>query len=258
MIKILTKVSVPSCKILAIELQSLIDDRVIVTTHSERIRENDLVFRYGNSDDANRINRDFGDSDLNSQEFIHLCSNKKQLSDILLEYNFYAPTFYRWVDKEYTYPVICRNTLSSFGGKGITVVNSEQEMSYLYDGNNWWTDFVKTAFELRVHVLGGKVKRIFKKEYDAVDDSDRESDYPIRNLSNGYHFSLKDNNLYPKVIDLFNRISQIEEIGNDNYYAADIGWDAVKKEYFIFEFNSAPGLNENTAKVYAEFLAERI
>jgi hypothetical protein len=47
-------------------------------------------------------------------------------------------------------------------------------------------------------------------------------------------------------------------VNYDNYYAADIGWDSNRKEYFIFEFNSAPGLNENTAKVYAEFLAERI
>jgi glutathione synthase/RimK-type ligase-like ATP-grasp enzyme len=248
MIKILTSTSLPSAKILALELQSLVNERVLVTTHPERIKVNTKMIRYGNSDFPSLA----GDIYLNSANFIQLCSNKRTLSNLLNEYGFFTPLFFPHFNRPESFPVIVRDSLSTFGGRGIHVCNNINEFN---QHNATWTPFIKTQFELRVHILGGEVKRIFKKEYDL---DEPESEYPIRNLSNGYHFSLKELEHYPKVIDLFSKISEVEEIGNENYYAADIGWDSNKKEYFIFEFNSAPGLNDNTAKVYAEFLAEKI
>jgi hypothetical protein len=42
------------------------------------------------------------------------------------------------------------------------------------------------------------------------------------------------------------------------FFALDLGWDNNKKEYLVFEANSAPGLNEHTADIYADFILNKI
>jgi glutathione synthase/RimK-type ligase-like ATP-grasp enzyme len=246
-VRILTNSSFPSAKLLSVELQGLINDKLFVTKHPERVRSSDKLIRYGNSESTESRN----ETGLNSSSFISLVANKGHLAKLLEENNFYAPKFFLHSHTPESYPVVVRETLSSFGGRGIHVC---QNINQFNSCTGVWTPFVHTAFELRVHVMGGEVKRIFKKEFEG----DGEDELPIRNLDRGYHFSLKENENYPKVVELFKKISNCMNIGKDCFFAGDIGWDSAKKEYFIFEFNSAPGLNENTARVYAEFLAERI
>ncbi|HOO68441.1 MAG TPA: hypothetical protein PLC53_03645, partial [Bacilli bacterium] len=105
--------------------------------------------------------------------------------------------------------------------------------------------------EYRVHVIDGKVVRLFKK---LKDDEVEEEDYPIRNLSKGYHFSLRDIRNNNKIEQLVSRLHPLLEGGI--FYGMDIGYIREQGDFFIFELNSACGLNDNTAIIYAEKFSE--
>jgi len=220
-------------------MKEISGQKIRLTTKPERLTKVDV--RYGNS---------FGKFDkdtlLNSPEFISCCSNKLAFSQLLLSNGFYTPEYHK-LKQDLEFPALIRETLTGSGGKGIILCKDLDEFN-----NNWvrgfWTKYITTAFELRVHVLNGNIARIFRK------DEREPSEFPIRNNAS-CHFSLKDVEKYPK---LSNLISNLNGLFNEKmmtgFYALDIGWDSNKKEYFIFEANSAPGLNEHTANLYAEFL----
>jgi glutathione synthase/RimK-type ligase-like ATP-grasp enzyme len=164
-------------------------------------------------------------------------------------HDIYSPV-YR-VDTPKAYPVIIRKTLTGQGGYGIVVCPDAETFAANWDDAYVWTPFIKTQFELRVHVLGGQVAKIFKKE--CVDAE--EGDLPIRNLDAGYHFAVKDAAIYPKVQAL---VDKVQAVLKGRFYTLDIGWDKETKQYFIFEANSGSGLNPQTAALYADYLVREL
>jgi glutathione synthase/RimK-type ligase-like ATP-grasp enzyme len=243
-IKILTsKSSIVSARLLKNELQNLVNHRVLLTQKAEKIFSSKFI-RYGNSDPVNVV-----DTQYNSANFIRLSSNKAAFSIKMMENNIYSPIYNKANPTDNDFPLLIRKTLTSYGGRGIVVCRNREEFN-----NNWnnayvWTKFIKTEFELRVHVIDGQVVRIFKKT-----PINEEQEYPIRNMDRGYHYSLRANEKYQKVIDLVNVLNPIL---NGKFFTLDIGWDSVKKKYLVFEINSGSGLNENTVKLYANFLAQK-
>jgi len=236
MIKVLSNTSFVSAKILAIQIRNL-GEECFSTRRPERISNRDYVIRYGSTALHEGIDT------LNSLEVIRTCSNKLNFSSMMREENIYSPVFNRGIPSQY--PVIVRTTLNSFGGRGMTLVERESDFHYT---NVYWTPYIETDFELRVHVLGGKIIRIFKKE---------DGNGYIRTANNGWHFSLKENNVYPKVNPVVQKICSIPMFSNC-FMALDFGWDSNAREYVVFEANSAPGLNEHTANLYAEYILNQI
>lgn len=237
-----SKYSLPSCRILRDAVKEKIGKRFPIYIN-EKLVKNPII-RFGNS---------FGDfekdTEYNSPEFIRLCSSKLNFSKILKENGFYVPSFNKG-SKDLIFPLLVRTSLFLSGGKGIILCENEDEFYQNYSDNYFWTPYVSTSFELRVHILGGNVIKIFRKELETSEK------YPIRN-NHSCHFSIRDINNYPKLNE--NVIQPLAELlGRDNFYALDIGWDNMNKKYFIFEANSAPGLNENTASDYADFLINKL
>jgi D-alanine-D-alanine ligase-like ATP-grasp enzyme len=66
-----------------------------------------------------------------------------------------------------------------------------------------------------------------------------------------------DNKHYPKLLKSVKDLCTIP-VFTKGYFGLDAGWDANKKEYFIYEINSAPGLNERSAFEYACFMYEEM
>lgn len=239
MLKILSNTSFVSARILAEELRNL-GENCLSTRRPERIRTRDLVIRYGSTE----IHE--GTDTLNTLEVIRTCSNKLNFSNLMQEEDIYSPIFYRGTPRENQYPLIVRTTLNSYGGKGMILINNSNE--FHYNNNVYWTPYIETQFELRVHVLGGRIIRIFKKE---------DGEGYIRTSGNGWHFSLKENGSYPKVNLVVQKICNIPRFANA-FFALDLGWNPVNKQYLVFEANSAPGLNEHTANLYAEYILNKI
>ncbi len=232
--------STPSARLLRNKIFELSGVRFLIVRHEEL--KSAPKIRYGES------NNEFkDDTNYNSPEFIRLCSNKYKFSRLLLENGLYTPEFKK--DRPSIFPLLIRTGLSLSGGKGISICKNEDDFNKKWNPAYWWTPFVKTEFELRVHVLGGEIKRIFKKILETDDE------FPIRN-NIICHFSLVNNDNYTKLVPVIESLNKI--LSTNNFYALDIGWDSYNGKYFIFEANTAPGLNDNTAQVYAEFLCERL
>jgi hypothetical protein len=217
-----------------------------VTTHPEFIRDNDTYVRYG----CNTIVNHGTDSMINSINFINLVGNKINFSHKLLEHNIYTPEYHNsGIPNEF--PCVIRETLTGMGGIGIHFINNREEFNAKWRTGYYWTKFYNCEFELRAHILGGEVNRIFKK---TKEDEDR---FPIRNSQNGYHFSLRTVSNYPKVDELVEALESINPINEEGgFYALDLGYDNSTHQYLVYEANSAPGLSEPTSIEYANYIKE--
>jgi len=235
--------TLPSARILRDSIYNLTGKRLIVTSREDHIKDTDrIVIRYGNSSRHSVL-----DTELNSPKFINIVASKFNTANLLLANNIYTPKY----EKSLTnliFPCLIRKTLSGMGGKGIVYCADRETFDENYSNQYYWTQYVYTDFELRVHVFNGLILRLFRKE--------PLTDNPIRN-NDSCHFSLRNPENYVK---LFPIIEKLNDIFTSNgirryFYALDVGWDSNKKEYFIFELNSAPGINENTADIYAREIA---
>ena len=115
MIKILSqRFSFPSARLLGNSLQTLVGQQVIVTSYPFRIK--DKFIRYGNSESVN-----IKDTEFNPAQFIHLCSSKLAFSRLMESNDIYSPIYYNDPQKIERYPIVIRETLTSYGGRGISV-----------------------------------------------------------------------------------------------------------------------------------------
>lgn len=256
-IKILTcKSCSVSARLLANKVRALSNLRVLVTRNAAKIRRRGRFIRYGNADATRGL-----DTAFNSAAFIRLVADKKAFASVMEQHGVHSPV-YRNQGKPEVYPAMIRKTLTASNAKGIVVCPDVATFDANWKPCYHWTPFVKTRFELRAHVLGGKIVKLFKKIKkgaqvpDAPDGDDDEGAQPegptpIRNLDNGYHYQARDLAKYPQVQTL---VDQIHPILGGKMYTLDIGWDRAAKRYFVFEANSGSGLNTDTVERYAQYL----
>jgi len=237
--KILTyESSIESATLLRDKIQDITGKRITVTQNPDNI--NGPFIRYGCS-----FNVGVPDSKHNSRDFIRLVANKFNFSRLIGANGFHTPKFTQNVTRV-TFPCLIRHTLQSYDGRGIVICKNRAEFIKNWQEGSYWTPFVKTNFELRVHVLGGKVRKIYKKVREEAED-----EFPIRNLRLGYRYSIRDVEAYPKIKTL---VKKLQPLVNGSFYTLDVGWDAKTKQYFVFEANSGSGLSERTAEMYADYL----
>jgi hypothetical protein len=197
---------------------------------------------------------DWANCDLNHPDFVRLCCNKYRFSKLLTDNGVRAPVFQRGVPT--TFPCVVRETLSSFGGRGMHVVatQSDYEVADL-NPNFWWTPFVKTDSEFRIHVLGHKIAKVCKKDYRGEEP---ELELPIRSHLRGYFFRFISDEKWrrwDKLTALVEKLEQIIPFGGC-FYGLDVGYSREMNDWFVFEANSAPGLNEVSVKLYAKYIVD--
>lgn len=239
------RTSFPSAKMLRDALFQETGIRYLVTKYPHKIRR--LHIRYGASSPVN-----CDDTEFNSPDFINTVAHKLRFSNAVKD-KFHTPIFVRGREpRDDEFPIVIREYLASFGGKGIVMCPDRATFDENWNGS-YWTQFVRTVQEFRVHVLGGEVGRLFRKIRIKVDGvRPEEGEFPIRTIRSGeYRFSLwRDNNSFP---DLNTVVRDLHgEIGG-HCYALDIG-QKEDGDWYIYEANSAPGLNANTATEYAKYL----
>jgi len=240
------RLTVPSCKILRRELEKISGIRYpIVRDINSPVN---IFLRYGNSHTSDFIQED---SDINPKNLIHICSNKYKFSELMLKNGLFAPKFSQNFS-EITFPCVIRSTLTGYGGEGIIMVKNKEDLIDKYRVGYWWTPFIFMVSEFRVHIANGNIIKLFKK----VPKEDYVEEMPIRNLSS-CHYSLQNTDgKFGKLKELVTKMTEI--FGEKYFMALDVGWVLDKKDYFILEGNSAPGLNEFTANTYAQNILEMI
>ena len=242
------RTSFPSANLLRDALYTETGVRYLLTNHPQRIRR--LHVRYGASSPVN-----CEDTNFNSPDFINLVAHKYRFSQAIRD-KFHTPIFIRQRDpRDDEFPIMIRQYMQSFGGKGIVVCPDRETFDDNWNGEHW-TKFTRTTQEFRVHVLGGEIGRLFRKIRVKEDDvRPSEDEYPVRTIRSGdYRFSLwRDSNSFP---DLTKIVGELHDHIGGHCYALDVGQLPDDQGWFIYEANSAPGINHHTASVYAKYLVE--
>lgn len=245
----------PSCKILRDEIQKISGVRIMITDDPEVIsrRDKKLHIRYGNS-----LPFDGRDTLYNRVEAIRISANKRLFAEKAKEYNLFVPKlvrFNRILPEKENFPIIIRKTISGKSGEGIIGVFENQESlpkDFLF---YWWAKFYRLSWELRVHVFEGTIIKVFSKRLL------NDIKYPIR-LNKNTHFSLIDHEKEFKRGKYQDLVSGIDTIAKSvlraGFFVLDVGWCPKIKNYLYLESGTAPGLNENSARMYAERLVKRI
>jgi hypothetical protein len=242
-----------SARPLAVKLSALIGEEIKVSTYP--LRNSILLVRYGNS----QVNLyEPNETEYNSPDMIMLAGNKRTLSNYLEK------------DKEIqlnhiklctgipeVFPVVVRKELNRGGGIGIEIYENRQD--FITDYRNWpnpypWSTWYPFEFELGVHILGGEIKKVFKK---LREENLPEEKYPIRNTQRGYKFVRKNPEVYSglkKFVDSLYKIIPIK------FARLDVGYNKNMGGWRLIEINSAPDLsqNANTLELYAEYLFEEV
>jgi carbamoylphosphate synthase large subunit len=208
------------------------------------------IIRYGNSEGDFGIN----ETNMNSKELISLCANSYYFGKWAKENNFWVPYYskFNW-NSIPEYPFLLRK-LNHIAGTDIIIVNNERDLMRIPRrmlSERYTVKFVPTTFELRVHIINGEIVRVFKK----VKKGHLENEEYIRTSRRGFHYSLilpeTRENKYIKAQQLC--LDVADKLGLF-FGGVDIAWCKEKSEYIIWEINTAPGLNTETLRMYAERL----
>jgi hypothetical protein len=240
-----------SLKIFPYKLGSVSAKRLARTLGTLRVspsynaKRKDVIVNWGNSTPPHFR---WMEQDLNKPHAIALASNKLETFREFRSNSFTdVPDWttnpeeaQHWLDlglKTY-----CRRLLSSHSGNGIVICN---------DGNKLvsaplYTLHTKHKHEYRVHVFKGEVLDVQKKKRK-LGFTGRSSG--IRNHSNGWIYARIDVAIPDMLCPI--AIQAVELLGLD-FGAVDIGHRIIDNKFFVFEVNTAPGLEGSTLDKYAK------
>ena len=172
------------------------------------------------------------------------------LSEALKRNNIPTIEYHHNVPNENDYPVVIRTILDGNGGKGIIIAKTREE--FMEYRGNIWSKWINFDFELGVHAINGTIQRIFKKI--CMDD---EREFPIRNIDNNYHFSIRNIEKYKKLPEFVSNLHRVLQFEICRY---DIGWDKENQTYVCIEANTAPSLSNNfsTLSMYGDYYISKL
>lgn len=206
-----------------------------------RIRPNDLVINWGNSERP-RWMPIATEQVLNKPVFVASAINKRMTFLLLEGHEVPIPD---WTD---AYPlarqkftdrqlVVGRATISGHSGRGITigtVANLPQNLPL-------YVEYIKKKKEFRVHVFNGQVIDVQEKR--KMRNFDGEINTQIRSHANGWVFC-RDNIVEPRNL----RDIAVRAVAACDLYfgAVDIIWNERTDSCYVLEINTAPGLEGTT------------
>jgi hypothetical protein len=143
--------------------------------------------------------------------------------------------------------VVCRTLTKASEGKGIVVAETPEQvvMAPVY------TIYKKKKKEFRVHIFKDSVVHVLeKRKKQGV-----EGDSKIRNTANGYVFC-SENVVEPEGLrELALKASKVTQ---SDFKGVDVGYNELKKELFIIEVNSAPGIEGTNVTRYVQTILETL
>ena len=239
-----------SLKIFPYKLGSVSAKRLARTLGTLRVspsynaRRKDVIVNWGNSTPPHFR---WMEQDLNNPHAIALASNKlntftelecKGFEDIP-QYTVSKDIAKHLIDMGDT--IYCRSTLTGHSGRGIVIADATNKLinAPLY------TVKTKHKHEYRVHVFRGQVLDIQmkRKRNGAVGGTG------IRNHANGWVYARAE--IAPPEELLSSACKAVKLLGLD-FGAVDIGHRVIDNKFFVFEINTAPGLEGTTLDKYSK------
>lgn len=209
-------------------------------------RRKDVIVNWGNSRPPHFK---WMDNDLNNPESIAIACNKvNTFAELECKGFNHLPIWTTNRQEAYELmsvhnrSVYCRQTLSGHSGQGIIIADNCYNMidAPLY------TLATKHRDEYRVHIFKGEVLDVQKKKKRLGFNG---SSSGIRNHSNGWVYARSDVAIPDMLCPI--AIQAVELLGLD-FGAVDIGHKVNENKFFVFEVNTAPGLEGSTLDKYTK------
>jgi hypothetical protein len=152
----------------------------------------------------------------------------------------------RWIKKGKA--VVCRALLRASSGRGIVIARKMEDLipAPLY------VRYVPKKDEYRVHIFDGRVIDVQKK---MVKTGEEGVNYQVRNYNNGFIYGREGINPSLGVISV--ALEVFDEFDLD-FGAVDVIWTENTDNALALEINTAPGLEGQTVKLYADVLKARL
>lgn len=239
------KMSSQSSKVLAGEIGAL----RVYPDRNYRPKEDHLIINWGNSTLPRWITSDT--RMLNPCQNVALAANKLKTFTVLKECNVNTPEWttdynlvIQWLQENENQIVYGREKLSGHSGQGIKLIRSGEEVPPI-PRCPLYTKQLKFKKEFRVHVFCGSVIDVAqKRRREGVDANPL-----IHNLDNGWVFTRQDMIVPDCVTE--EAIKAVDALGLD-FGAVDIAWNETQNKAFVFEVNTACGLQGTTIQKYKE------
>ena len=231
------------------ELARMFDSFCILPEGSRfRPRQDDMIVNWGRSDlppyDRGEV--------INTPTAVRMAVNKLDTFNLFRQ--FAVPTVewttsplqaQEWLDDdEY---VIARHRLSGRGGDGVEIVEVDPlPRAPLY------TKYAKRKHEYRVHVCDGNVIDVQQKKRRNGAARTHESNM-IRSYANGWVFCRENVNAPEAVLEA--AVLAVGALGL-HFGGVDIGWNAHYRRAYVYEVNSAPGIEGTTLTNYFNAIKE--
>ena len=216
-------------------------------TPSPRIGRH-LVVNWGNSHEPTWNNHVQW---VNAPHHVALASNKLKSFKAFWENQVAIPewTEDKTIAQEWTTEgdrVYCRTLLNGCGGAGIVIgTNTENVVDApLYTKN------VKAKYEYRIHVMNNKVIDIQQKKKR---EGFQGGISGIRNFVNGWVFC-REEVVAPEVVK-DQALKAVQALGLD-FGAVDVGYRTIDDKAFVYEVNTAPGIEGSTLTNYVRAFKE--
>lgn len=229
-------------------LAEAVEGRVLRRENSRYVRrEGDLIINWGASDCPYT-----GRGVANQPDVIEPASNKLKCFNMMKEAGVSIPRFWTRGQDIPTdaFPVMCRTKLQGHSGDGIVIAERRDQLvpAPLY------TQYIKKKHEYRVHAIrkpGGGTSIITVQRKAKRNGAD--ADFRVRNLANGFVYVVEDG-LIPGLVH--DEAIKALECSGLAFGAVDVIWNEHNKSAYVLEINTAPGLEERTARFYAEAFKE--
>lgn len=217
---------------------------ILRVSPSYNARRSDVIVNWGNSTPPHFR---WMEQDLNNPKGIQLACDKLNTFITLNHLGFHhLPEWYQFFSSakgciHEGKTIYCRTKTNSHSGNGIVIAKTLEELvpAPLY------TVATKHKHEYRVHVFRGQVLdvQMKRKRNGALGGTG------IRNHANGWVYARAE--IAPPEELLSSACKAVSLLGLD-FGAVDIGHRIIDNKFFVFEINTAPGLEGTTLDKYSK------
>ena len=216
---------------------------ILRVSPSYNAKRKDVIVNWGSSSPPHFR---WMEQDLNKPHSIQLACDKLTTFNILSQNGF--TNLPKWsISKQEIYElangkdIYCRTTTTGHSGHGIIIANTFNQLvnAPLY------TVATKHKHEYRVHVFRDQILDVQQKKKKLGYGNGNG----IRNHSNGWIYARAE--IAPSEELLSSARRAVQLLGLD-FGAVDIGHRLIDNQFFVFEVNTAPGLEGTTLDKYAK------
>lgn len=219
-------------------------------------REDKAIINWGCSDlpEEYRVCRVFNDPDLiaiasNKLSFFHLGDGNKEFCRVP-RWTMSNTIAQDWVNEGR--PIVARTTLTGHSGKGLVYCNVDEAIpdAPLY------VEYIKKKDEYRVHFIRGQSSPFVQRK---VRNSEvTNPNWKVRNLAGGFRYANSPENVGAVPEDVIAQAEKAFRVTGLHFGAVDVIWNDSRKEAYVLEVNTAPGLMGKTIEFYAQGLGALI